>query len=74
MAYTSFNRKAQVKVEGRAENKCASIMATGRHGRLITRQMAYTKAPVSSGDLEPSGWEKKRTVSVAASTVALYPG
>ena len=29
MAYTSFNRKAQVKVEGRAENKSASIMATG---------------------------------------------
>ena len=44
------NSKAQVKVERGSENKSASIMATQRPGRPITRRMAYTKAPVSLGD------------------------
>ena len=43
-------------------------MATQRPDRPITRWMAYTKIPVSSGNLEPSG-RKKCTVSSTASTV-----
>ena len=44
-------------------------MATQIPDRPITRWMAYTKVPVSSGNLEPSGRKKKRTVSSTTSTM-----